>query len=82
LETAPGGVSVVSVDKNGPAQKAGLRPGDLIESVNGEHVDSNRGLIRTVAATAPGAALKLLVSRKGKTLDVTATVGRRTEGAG
>ncbi|MBE7212802.1 MAG: trypsin-like peptidase domain-containing protein [Gluconacetobacter diazotrophicus] len=82
LETAPGGVAVVSVDRNGPAQKAGLRPGDLVQSVNGEHVDSNRGLIRTVAGTEPGAVLKLLVSRHGRTTELTATVGRRTEGAG
>ena len=80
LENAPGGVSIVSVDKGGPGQRAGLHPGDLVTAVNGDHVDSNRGLIRTVAAAAPGSSIRLLLERKGKPVDVLVVVGRRTEG--
>ncbi|MCQ8278394.1 trypsin-like peptidase domain-containing protein [Acetobacteraceae bacterium KSS8] len=80
LENAPGGVSIVSVDKGGPGQRAGLHAGDLVTSVNGEHVDSNRGLIRTVAAAAPGSTIRLALQRKGKPVDVLVVVGRRTEG--
>ena len=81
LENAPGGgVTIVSVDKGGPGQRAGLRPGDVVRTVNGDHVDSNRGLIRTVAAAAPGSSIRLALSRKNKPVDVLVVVGRRTEG--
>ncbi len=77
---AGGGVTIVSVDKGGPGQRAGLRPGDVVRTVNGEHVDSNRGLIRTVAAAAPGSSIRMALSRHGKPVDVLVVVGRRTEG--
>ncbi|WP_419731145.1 trypsin-like peptidase domain-containing protein [Lichenicola sp.] len=80
LENASGGgVAIVAVDKGGPAAKAGLRPGDVVNSVNGDHVDSNRGLIRTVAAAAPGSSIRLQVSRKSHIVDVLVVVGRRVE---
>ena len=77
---AGGGVTIVSVDKGGPGQRAGLHPGDVVQTVNGEHVESNRGLIRTVAAAAPGSSIRLALSRHGKPVDVLVVVGRRTEG--
>ena len=81
LENAPGGgVRIVDVDKGGPGQRAGLRAGDVVQSVNGERVDSNRGLIRTVAAAAPGSSIRLALTRHGKGVDVLVVVGRRTEG--
>ncbi len=79
---AGGGVTIVSVDKGGPGQRAGLRPGDVVRTVNGEHVDSNRGLIRTIAAAAPGSSIRMALSRHGKPVDVLVVVGRRTEGPG
>ena len=83
LENAPGGgVSIVAVDKGGPGQLAGLHAGDVVNLVNGEHVESNRGLIRTVAAAAPGSSIRLQVSRKAKPVEVLVVVGRRTEGPG
>ena len=81
LENAPGGgVAIVSVDKGGPGQRAGLHAGDVVRSANGERVDSNRGLIRTVAAAAPGSSIRLALSRRGKAVDVSVVVGKRTEG--
>ena len=77
---AGGGVRIVDVDKGGPGQRAGLHAGDVVQSVNGEHVDSNRGLIRTVAAAAPGSSIRLALSRRGHPVDVLVVVGRRTEG--
>lgn len=80
LENAVGGgVAIVSVDKGGPGARAGLRPGDIVNMVNGDHVDTNRGLIRTVAAAAPGSSIRLQVTRKGHVVDVLAVVGRRIE---
>ncbi len=81
LENAPGGgVRIVDVDRGGPGQRAGLHAGDIVQTVNGERVDSNRSLIRTVAAAAPGSSLRLALSRHGKSVEVPVVVGRRTEG--
>ncbi len=74
---AGGGVAIAGIDRTGPAARAGLRPGDVVLSVNGDRVDSARSLIRAVAATPPGNGVRLVVRRAGQTLDVPVTVGRR-----
>ena len=71
------GVAIVGIDRAGPAARAGLRTGDVVLSVNGDRVDSARGLTRAVAATAPGGSVRLAVRRGAQSLDVPVTVGRR-----
>ncbi len=72
-----GGVSIAGVERNGPASRAGVRPGDVVVAVNGEHVDSAHNLIKAVAATPPGNNVRLTVRRQGRDMDVPVTVGRR-----
>jgi serine protease Do len=72
-----GGVAIANVDHTGPAARAGLRSGDIVLMVNGEMVDSARGLIRAVAAVTPGNAARLTVRRGGRDIEVSVTVGRR-----
>jgi serine protease Do len=77
------GVAISTVDHTGPAAKAGLQPGDIVTAVNGARVDSAHELIKAVSATPPGSALTLSVRRKGQSMEVSVTVGRRpTESAG
>jgi serine protease Do len=73
----PGGVAIAAVERSGPAAKAGLRQGDLVYAVNGDHVDSSRGLIRAVAAVTPGQQVRLSVVRQGREVEIPVTVGRR-----
>ena len=70
-------ISIVGIDRAGPAARAGLKAGDVVTSVDGNRVDTSRGLTRAVAATAPGGAVKLAVRRGTQTLEVPVTVGRR-----
>ena len=80
VQDVPGdisGVAIASVDRNGPAARAGVRIGDVVTAVNGEKVDTARGLIRAVAATPPGNNVRLSVRRQGRDMDVSVTVGRR-----
>ncbi len=71
------GVTIAGIDRTGPAAKAGLRTGDVVMAVNGDRVDSARGLIRAVAATPPGNAVKLTLRRGAQAMELPVTVGRR-----
>jgi serine protease Do len=83
VEDSDSGVTVAGVERNSPAAKAGIHQGDMIVAVNGEHVDTSRSLIRSVAAAAPGKDVNLSIRRQGHDIDVSVTVGRRPpEGAG
>jgi len=77
VQDADEGVTVAGVERSSPAGRAGIHQGDVILEVNGDHIDSSRGLIRTIAAAAPGTAVKLSVRRKGHDMEVPVTVGRR-----
>ena len=46
VDDRDGGVTIASVDRNGPAAKSGIRVGDVVVAVNRDHIDSSRGLIR------------------------------------
>jgi serine protease Do len=76
------GVVIAAVDHRGPAAHAGLRPGDAIIGVNGQNVDSASGVIRAIAETPPGRAVRLMVRRGGRDQLVDVTVGRRPNGQG
>jgi S1-C subfamily serine protease len=71
------GVTIASLDRAGPAGRAGIRPGDVVVAVNGEHIDSSRGLIRTIAGVPPGNNVRLTVRRMGREIEIPVTVGRR-----
>ncbi len=74
-------VTVAAVERNSPAARAGIRTGDAIVRVNGERVQSSRGLIRTIAASSPGANVNLVVRRQGREIEVPVTVGLRPTGS-
>jgi serine protease Do len=83
VEDRGGTVLITGLDRGGPAGRAGLRAGDALVAVNGERIDSSRGLIRAVAAVTPGERADLTIRRQGRELDIPVTVGRRpTESAG
>ena len=73
----PAGVGIAAVERNGPASRGGLKPGDVVTGVNGTTVESARALIRSVAGISPGNPVRLVVRRQGANVDVTVTVGRR-----
>lgn len=67
------GVIVAQVDPKGPAAKAGLSTGDVVQAINGKPVKSAHELIVAVGTLKVGDKISLLVNREGqkKTLDVT-----------
>ena len=65
------------VEPGGPGAKAGLRPGDVVTSINGQAVTPDRTLSYLVANSAPGSAIKLDVIRNGQRQTLNATVDTR-----
>lgn len=53
------GVVIVRMTSNSPAQRAGLRPGDLILSIDGRSPKDSREVLLRIADTTPGEALKI-----------------------
>ncbi len=71
----PMGAVVNSVEKGGPAEKAGVEAGDVILKFDGKAINSSADLPRLVAATRPGARSTIQLWRKGTTRDIQVTVG-------
>jgi serine protease Do len=67
------GALVQSVEEDGPAAKAGLKPGDVIVEYNGKPVQNNEELIDRVVRTKPGTSvpLEVLRGREKKSMSVT-----------
>ncbi|MEU9713708.1 trypsin-like peptidase domain-containing protein [Streptomyces sp. NPDC047976] len=65
------------VDPNGPAGKAGLKPGDIITEFGGRQVDSGPTLISLIWTYRPGDTVKLTYLRGGKPTTVDITLGSR-----
>ena len=75
------GVGITEVVKSSPAERAGLKKGDLILRFDNEAVSSVRKLNRLVAESAPDQTTRLTISRGGAEQDVTVTLGKRSENA-
>ena len=71
------GVVVAAIYKNGPAAKAGIRPGDVLYAINGRPLRSANRALLTIADTKPGTPVTLGVLRAGRRLTVHAIVATR-----
>jgi serine protease Do len=69
------GVLVETVQVGGPAEKGGIRAGDLISDFDGEHVRSVRQLRRLLGETPDGMAVKVGVIRDGRRMELSVTPG-------
>ncbi|MEM5342342.1 DegQ family serine endoprotease [Paraburkholderia azotifigens] len=68
------GALVSSVEPGGPADKAGVQPGDIILKFNGHNVDTATDLPRMVGDTKPGTKATITLWRKGQTRELPVTV--------
>jgi len=71
------GALVAQVNGDGPAEKAGVKTGDVISEVNGKAVKDSRDLTRTIGAMAPGDKVEITLLRKGDEKTVSATLASR-----
>jgi len=68
---------VVEVEDQGPAAKAGIKPGDTITKFNGEAVKSVKRFRELIKEKKPGEAVKLSVRRGVEILNISVTLGKR-----
>ncbi|TDD38023.1 PDZ domain-containing protein [Actinomadura sp. KC06] len=63
------------VTKGGPADKAGLKPGDVITSLDGKPIEDATDLIAQIRSRAPGDKVKVTYRRDGRESTVEVTLG-------
>jgi serine protease Do len=80
--TKPEGALVDEPQPDGPASTAGIKPGDVIQSVNGEGVKDSRSLARKIASIAPGQTATLGIFRDGAEKTVTLQIAKMPDRTG
>ncbi|HSC45487.1 MAG TPA: Do family serine endopeptidase [Candidatus Acidoferrum sp.] len=75
---APNGVVIMGVEPGSPAEKAGLKGGDVITNVNGHPVKTGNDLVNPIATAAIGSKVKIDYVRDRQTKETTAVVEDRT----
>ncbi|NVN91960.1 MAG: Do family serine endopeptidase [Desulfuromonadales bacterium] len=74
------GALIASVEKDTPAERAGLKPGDIILEFDGKQINDGSELPRYVAVAPIDKKAKVVIFREGKKQDVYVTVGKLKDG--
>ena len=72
-----GGVLIKGVIRNGPAERAGIQPRDVVLDLDGKPTRDQPELLARIAELPPGSLVKVRLWRDRKAQDVEVTVGRR-----
>jgi len=73
------GALIRDVESGSPAERAGLRPGNVVVEINGKPVTDGRELQRAVSETSPGSAVTLTIIRDGRQNHISVTLGEEQE---
>jgi serine protease Do len=71
------GVLVQEVQPGGPAEKAGLKSGDVVTAIDGRSIKDGDELVSEIASRRPGSTVRLGYLRDGKAADTTVVIGDR-----
>jgi serine protease Do len=71
------GVLVQEVTPGGPSDKAGIKPRDIIISIDGRAIKDGNDLVADIASRRPGSSARIGYVRDGKEIDTTVTIGDR-----
>ena len=72
-----GGVLISQVERASPAEKAGVKLGDVLLAVNGQRVTDTTGMLNLIAGLQPGQQARLKLARNQAETELDVTVGRR-----
>jgi len=71
----PQGALVAAVEARSPADKAGIKTGDIILAVDGREIENSIDLPRVIGESRPGTQVKLKIWRQGDTKELSASLG-------
>ena len=71
------GVLISGVLEGGPANKGGMKPGDVLTKINDHKVGDVLALLNQIAQASPGDEVKVILLRKGKEITLKVQVGKR-----
>ena len=71
------GILIAGVIRNGPADNAGVRPGDVLLAINGSGVADTSSMLNRVAQLTPGSKATLKILRNRQETELALTVGKR-----
>ncbi len=71
------GTLISGVLRNSPAERAGIKPGDVVLSIEDQPMDNPEALLETVADLPPGKQAHFHLRRAGKEMDLNVTIARR-----
>ena len=74
---APNGALIAGVLRGGPADTAGVKPGDVLIEINGSKVADSSSMLNLIAALKPGDAATLKVVRNESELSMRIVAGKR-----
>jgi serine protease Do len=69
------GAIIADVTKDSPAEKAGLKPGDVVVTADGRAIEDSSALSRYIASKAPGSTVRLQLLRNGQPSTMSLTLG-------
>ena len=79
VQAVEGGLEVVRVSRNSPAEKAGIRKGDVLVKADAARTLTRAALDKVVLAKGPGEAVKLALRRGGEPVELAVTLAKRPE---
>src|SRR5574340_47236 len=74
---APGGALISGVLRGGPADRAGIRAGDILQSINGKPISDSTSMLNQIATLTPGEVASLKIIRNRTELTAQVNIGRR-----
>jgi len=75
--TTKEGALIAAVVQGGPADKAGIKPGDVLVAVDHQPISDTTALLNAIAQLKPGAAVNVKLVRRGKPTELAVTIGKR-----
>ena len=75
--TTKTGTIIAGILKNGPADRAGMKPGDILVAINGAPVNDTTAMLNLIAQLPPGERAEMKVLRKGREATLSVVVGKR-----
>ncbi|BBO21683.1 MAG: DegQ protease [Rhodocyclaceae bacterium] len=71
------GAIIAGVMRGSPADRAGIRPGDVLMSISGKAVKDPQGMLELIAGLTPGSTAQFRLRRESKDLEVAVSIGKR-----